>query len=38
MSESTNMLAKATVPAAAGIGGSPFVPLLCFLTQIREVF
>jgi hypothetical protein len=31
------MPAKAAVLAAA-VGGSPFVPLLCILTQIREVF
>jgi hypothetical protein len=38
MSESVNMPAKAAVLAAAAVGGSPFVPLLCVLTQRRKVF
>jgi len=37
MSESANMPAKAAVPAAA-LAGSPFVPLLCFLTQSAKCF
>jgi hypothetical protein len=36
MSKSPNVPAKAAVLAAA-VGGSPFVPLLCILTQKRKV-